>query len=121
MEDTEDAAFNCSPVQVKYPTCRDVTILCAKCERILLPDKSCLDSTPHRSCWNDGTVDKIVPGYGSIHDQTVFLVGLCDCCLTIMSNKGTILRVTNLIEELYRQDRDYCGTTTQIEDTPANG
>ncbi len=33
------------------------------------------------SCWDDGTVDNFLAGYGSKHDTTLFIIGFCDDCL----------------------------------------
>lgn len=64
-----------------------------------------LNSPPENSCWNSGVVDKISSGYGSIHDGSVFLICVCDKCLTQKRDNGTIIFLYDYMNELYSQDQ----------------
>lgn len=43
--------------------------------------KSNLKYDPVSQMWNGGTVERIVTGYGSRHDGSIFYIGICDICI----------------------------------------
>jgi len=49
-----------------------------------------LDELVNKTNWNGGTVDFIIPGYGSNHDLTKFRIAMCDDCLTRETEAGVI-------------------------------
>ena len=51
-----------------------------------------IDVPPYQKAWNDGTVDKIVPGYGSSHDNERLIIGICDSCISAKLENGVIIK-----------------------------
>ena len=45
---------------------------------------------PEIDCWKDCIVDTILGGYGSTHDRTMFVIGICDTCLAAKLSDSTI-------------------------------
>ena len=60
---------------------------CMICDKIIQtlesPCKAENEKELHsRLMWDDGLIDVISAGYGSIHDEDVFLIGICDKCIS---------------------------------------
>ena len=56
-------------------------------------------------CWSDGIVDKISSGYGSSLDGNVYIIGVCDECIKIKTNDGTVALVNQyMIPTTYWED-----------------
>jgi len=49
---------------------------------------------------NDGIINKNVAGYGSKHDENIYLVGICDKCIEKKHKNKTIV----LIKKEYKRD-----------------
>lgn len=88
----------------KYPLARDVNLKCIRCKRkIEVLDDHCMNTLAHQSCYDDAGVHDFHVGYGSSqHDTSVFIIGICDSCLTMLSNEGIIYEVGNGIRDLYK-------------------
>lgn len=43
--------------------------------------------------WDDGLVDRVSAGYGSCHDGSLFIIAICDKCLTDKKECGVIAYV----------------------------
>lgn len=52
------------------------------------------------SWWDDGTVSKINPGYGSRHDLSSFFIGICDNCLDKAIQSGIAISQEQLKYEI---------------------
>lgn len=48
------------------------------------------DNKSDKIMWNDGTVGSISSGYGSRHDGGMLVIGICDDCLDIKTEDGSI-------------------------------
>jgi len=48
------------------------------------------DDDVSMSMWNGGSVDKIITGYGSRFDGDIYFFGICDDCIEIEKQKGSI-------------------------------
>ena len=49
-----------------------------------------IDEDVSRSMWNNGSVDKIITGYGSRFDGDVYFFGICDDCIEKKKDEGII-------------------------------
>lgn len=59
-------------------------IQCIRCDREIKPirhDESPEVAFPHTDMWDGGAVSTIRPNYGSIHDCSVLVIGICDNCI----------------------------------------
>lgn len=50
---------------------------------------------PQGGMYNGGVVDKISAGYGSKHDTDMFIVAICDDCITALKEKKKIMFAGN--------------------------
>lgn len=48
--------------------------------------------------WLDGIVGNISGGYGSIHDLGMYVIGICDKCLSEKIDDGTVAYIGNYME-----------------------
>ena len=55
--------------------------------------------TPHYSNWNSGNTAELISSYGSTHDGGVFLISICDDCLTTKTKNGTIIYLHDIFEK----------------------
>lgn len=69
--------------KIKY-TCS----ICKKNTITKIHGTNCDIFNQDKEAWEDGTVGKITFGYGSEHDMTTFYLGICDGCITELSNNG---------------------------------
>ena len=51
-------------------------------ERTFHRVKNYTNCPPEQNMWDGGVVDRILAGYGSIYDNGVILICVCDKCLT---------------------------------------
>lgn len=56
--------------------------VCIKCGKFIKPVNQDDRSKPEHAMWDGGIVDKIAAGYGSCHDGDMYIIGLCDECVT---------------------------------------
>ena len=58
---------------------------CCRCGlELKLVLESQADTRPELACWDGGTVDVVIPGYGSIHDMSKLVICFCDNCISLM-------------------------------------
>ena len=63
--------------------------------------------------WNDGVVNKISAGYGSIHDGDEFIIAICDDCIAKKKATGNIAYVDNYMGYLTKSaDESYINSRT---------
>lgn len=48
------------------------------------------EEPPELGMWGNGGVHEFIPGYGSKHDMSRFIIGICDDCLDKLIEKGII-------------------------------
>lgn len=53
-------------------------------------------SEQEKGCWDNGTVDKISFGYGSIHDGDSFYIAVCDKCIEQLKKHSIIVDRTEI-------------------------
>lgn len=52
-----------------------------------------IEAKPEEQCWHDGDVNKFYCGYGSSHDDNMYLVALCDDCITNREEQNIIKKI----------------------------
>ena len=57
-----------------------------------------------KGIWNDGIVGSISAGYGSNKDGDIFMIAVCDECLSSKIETGTIALIDNYIEPVYSKE-----------------
>lgn len=62
---------------------------------LLYPDLYKYRNTPESLMWDDGTVTKIYPTYGSKYDTTCLVTGICDNCIAKKIEDKVILYHTD--------------------------
>ena len=66
-------------------------IPCVVCGKEIKPlDMNHTNGLPMQIMWNDGIVDLFEGGYGSKHDLTSFVAGICDVCVDKALEEGRI-------------------------------
>ncbi len=80
------------------------TYKCIKCGAVIkeFDDVHDVDSDTDRM-WEGGVVFKIISGFGSQHDGGMFTGALCDKCIDIMTQIGTL----NYLGDYIYGDSDY--------------
>lgn len=59
---------------------KDIDLKCVVCRRQLKPlDEG--EYEPEKDMWDDAGVHDFVPGYGSRHDSSHIILGICDDCI----------------------------------------
>ena len=64
---------------------------CISCDREIksaVPEME-FDS-PERDMWESGIVTKVTAGYGSNHDTNIYVIALCDDCITFLEEEKKI-------------------------------
>lgn len=51
------------------------------------------EAKPETLNWNNGDVNKFYCGYGSSHDDDMFLIALCDDCITDRLEQNIIIKL----------------------------
>lgn len=53
----------------------------------------------NNNCWNNGTIDKISFGFGSVHDMDEYYIAICDDCLEKLKQEDLAIDVKNYKEK----------------------
>jgi len=73
---------------------KDIDLKCMVCKKELKPLEEG-EYEPEKDMWDDAGVHTFVPGYGSKHDSTRFIVGICDDCIDkLVEEKLVIVKST---------------------------
>ena len=56
--------------------------------------------------WNDGIVQRIEAGYGSLLDGDMFVMAICDTCVDKKTREGVMLWVGNY---MFREEKTFTG------------
>jgi len=79
---------------MKIPQVKDLKIKCICCEKditpVLLDDDDCPADIGN---WSRASVDRLTCGFGSIHDMSIFIIGICDDCLTKKHKDGVVQQI----------------------------
>lgn len=83
------------------PNSKDLHLKCLCCHKHLkYLDKG--DRPAHQDVWDNCIVSDVRGGFGSLHDMSLFIVGICDGCISNAVQNGTIVQVEELSEYLTR-------------------
>jgi len=79
------------------PLSKDVEIKCVGCSKPIqtLDWPGVNTSRADQNCYDDGLVHTVVAGYGSKHDTSQFLIGICDDCATKFKEDGRLIEFWN--------------------------
>lgn len=64
------------------------TISCLLCGKLL---RQIIPGEPEQAAWSGGGAHEFVPGYGSRHDMTTFVIALCDSCIDAKVADGSMI------------------------------
>lgn len=76
---------------------------CCKCEKEIIkplyPEKT---KPLEQECgwWEDGTVEKISFGYGSLYDTQSYYISICDDCLTKLRYRGLATSMEDIEKQI---------------------
>lgn len=69
-------------------------ICCRYNIELLYPDTPPRDEKdPTNAMWNNGVVDELATGYGSIHDGSIFAIAICDSCIFKKLEEGSLVHL----------------------------
>ena len=86
---------------------KDVEIKCIACGKPLKPlEDFDVEAHPLSANFDDATVDQLYPGYGSRHDLSRFIVGICDDCIDVKLKEGLLIQDKEQEEEDWRLRRE---------------
>lgn len=63
-------------------------------------------ANPWEGMWNDGIVQRIEAGYGSLLDGDMFVMAICDTCADKKTREGVMLWVGNY---MFREEKTFTG------------
>lgn len=92
------------PEPIKWHSTDEVNLRCIRCDKSIrsLHEE---DSYPaYGSAFDDAGVDKFGVGYGSQHDCGIFLVAICDECITQRLADGAIRLECNSLANMSEAD-----------------
>ena len=68
-------------------------ISCDKEIKSLVPEMEF--KTPEEDMWENGIVTRAAAGYGSNHDTNIYVIALCDSCITYLEEEKKIYLAGN--------------------------
>lgn len=76
------------------PLSKDVEIKCVGCSKVIktLDWPGNNEAMADRDCYDDGFVHTVVAGFGSKHDTSQFLIGICDGCGEKFVEDGRLIK-----------------------------
>ena len=87
-------------MQTNKSLIKDHICICCKKNKItpLCSDITKL-SEQEKGMWNNGTVEKISFGYGSIKDTNAYIISICDECIENLEKGGLSMNIRTLKSE----------------------
>lgn len=98
MKNNRDHPY--SPEQVSPLNC----ICCGKEIEILYPNEKDSFLKLSSEMWNGGIVQEISAGFGSDKDGDVYLIAICDNCLSIKRNEGSAIYLYDYMNSRYDEE-----------------
>jgi len=84
----------------KEPKVSEIDLKCVCCGAGIDEVPGSPDSEASSSCWDGAVVDKICGGYGSKHDMSLFIIGICDKCVSERIESGLLIRFRTMDDML---------------------
>lgn len=73
-------------------------ICCGKEVKKLYPEHH-NDDKPWEGMWDDGIVERVSAGYGSLLDGDMYVLAICDKCTDQKAEEGTLVWVGNYMDK----------------------
>ena len=73
------------------------TVRCVVCGTVLPQLEPEIETLNANALFEDGLVDTISAGYGSRHDGDVYVIAICDACVTKKKEDGSLIYLRNYL------------------------
>ena len=71
---------------------------CICCSTEIPPIDYSGGDTPWTGMWNGGIVDRIAANYGSIFDENIYVIAVCDSCIKQKEAEGIVHYTSNYMQ-----------------------